>query len=139
MTQATFPAATMWIACVSLALSGWTTPLAGEEPAWPFYSVNDITPPAIDGSDWIRNEVDQFILAKLKQHDLSPAPEANPRELIRRLYFDLIGLPPTPAEIHDFVEAGHKTYEQLVDQLLEDPRYGERWAIFWLDLAHLSP
>ena len=138
MAQATFPAATMWIACVSLALCGWTTPLAGEEPAWPFYSVNDITPPAIDGSDWIRNEVDQFILAKLKQHELSPAPEAKPRELIRRLYFDVIGLPPTPAEIHDFVESGHKTYEQLVDQLLEDPRYGERWARFWLDLARYA-
>ena len=142
MTQATLPTVATWIVLFSFTACGGIRPLAGEDD-WPFYSLRDITPPAADGSTWVRNEVDQFILAKLQKNGLSPAPEANPRQLIRRLYFDLIGLPPTPSQIQDFLESDKKaadqnTYEELVDRLLEDPRYGERWARFWLDLARYA-
>jgi len=88
---------------------------------------------------WGRNEVDRFILAKLKAHDLRPSKEASPLALIRRLTHDLNGLPPTPKETEEFLEAykrdPDKAYEDLVDRLLASPRYGERFARHWLDVA----
>lgn len=138
MAKTSFRTTAIWIIFLSVATSGGIKSLVGAEPEWPFYSVRAITPPSVDESAWVRNEVDQFVFAKLEQNGLSPAPEANPRQLIRRLYFDLIGLPPTPAQINDFLDPNKQTYEQLVDELLEDPRYGERWARFWLDLARYA-
>ena len=88
---------------------------------------------------WARNEVDQFILAKLKANGLRPSREASPLALIRRLTHDLTGLPPTPEETEKFLEAygkdSEKAYEALVDSLLASPRYGERFARHWLDVA----
>ncbi|MBG28751.1 MAG: cytochrome C [Opitutae bacterium] len=88
---------------------------------------------------WARNEVDRFILEKLKENDLRPSREASPLALIRRLTHDLTGLPPTPNEIEDFLAAygkdSEKAYEALVDRLLASPRYGERFARHWLDVA----
>ena len=78
-------------------------------------------------------EIDAFIHNKLKANGLTPAPEADPRTLIRRLFFDLTGLPPTPEEIAHYATL---PYEKLVDDLLASPRYGERWARHWLDLVH---
>ncbi|HEX2521804.1 MAG TPA: DUF1549 and DUF1553 domain-containing protein, partial [Terriglobia bacterium] len=87
----------------------------------------------------MRNEVDAFVLSKLESQGLAPAPEADRRVLIRRLYFDLIGLPPTPQDVKTFVESSSPTaYEELVDQLLKDRRYGERWGRHWLDLARYA-
>jgi mono/diheme cytochrome c family protein len=84
-----------------------------------------------------RNEIDHFVRAKLAASDLSPSPPADRVTLIRRLYFDLHGLPPSPESIDAFVaDADPKAYERLVDQLLESPRYGERWARHWLDVVH---
>ena len=87
----------------------------------------------------IRTPIDAFILAKLRERKLAPAPEADKRSLIRRLYFDLVGLPPTPEEIEAFVaDKDDKAYEKLVERLLASPQYGERWARHWLDVVHFG-
>ncbi|MBI3881450.1 MAG: DUF1549 domain-containing protein [Verrucomicrobia bacterium] len=85
----------------------------------------------------IRNPIDAFIAAKLAEKGMAQSPEADARTLIRRLYFDLLGLPPTPEEVEAFVaDKDAKAYERLVDRLLASPRYGERWARHWLDVVH---
>lgn len=87
----------------------------------------------------VRTPVDAFILAKLGEKGLAISPEADRHTLIRRLYFDLLGLPPTPEEIAAFVaDSDPHAYEKLVDQLLESPHYGERWARHWLDVVHYA-
>jgi hypothetical protein len=92
--------------------------------------------PVVKAADWPLNAVDHFILARLEQERLTPAPEADRRTLIRRLSFDLIGLPPTPAEVDAFLaDPAPDAYERLVDRLLASPHYGERMALFWLDLV----
>src|SRR5205807_9741785 len=84
-----------------------------------------------------RNPIDYFILAKLREKGLAPSKEADRRTLFRRLYFDLIGLPPTPDEIDLFLnDKSADAYERLVDRLLASPQYGERWARHWLDVVH---
>ena len=95
--------------------------------------------PKVQASDWTRNEIDYFILGKLEDKGLSPSPEAQRSVLIRRLYFNLIGLPPPYEEVASFVnDPSNTAYEDLVDRLLADPRYGERWARHWLDLARYA-
>ncbi|HEX6983957.1 MAG TPA: DUF1549 domain-containing protein, partial [Planctomycetaceae bacterium] len=94
--------------------------------------------PAVSPQDaaQVRNPIDAFVLARLREEGLSPSPEADRRTLIRRLSFDLIGLPPSPAEVEAFVsDPDPLAYERLVDRLLADPRHGERWARHWLDVA----
>ena len=81
-------------------------------------------------------EIDAFIQAKLKEQGLTPSPQADARTLIRRLFFDLTGLPPTPSDMSDWSDLSGGRYEKLVDHLLASPRYGERWARHWLDLVH---
>ncbi len=86
-----------------------------------------------------RNEIDAFIQAKLTGQQIAPSPPADRRTLIRRLYFDLVGLPPTPDELDDFLaNDAPDAYTQLVDRLLASPRYGERWARFWMDAVHFA-
>jgi mono/diheme cytochrome c family protein len=110
------------------------------DPTW--WSFQPITRPAVPpvspaDQAWVRNPIDAFLLAKLRQQNLSPSPEADRRTLIRRLYFDLIGLPPTAEQIDAFVSDPHTdAYEKLVDDLLASPHYGERWARHWLDVVH---
>ena len=88
-------------------------------------------------SNKVRSSIDSFVLAQLEQRDLDFSPEADRRTLIRRLYFDLLGLPPTPTDISQFVQdPDPHAYEKLLDRLLASPRYGERWARHWLDLVH---
>ena len=83
--------------------------------------------------------IDAFIREKLRGRGLHPSPEADRRTLIRRIYFDLIGLPPNPEEIAEFIgDAAPDAFEHLVDRLLASPRYGERWARHWIDLAHFA-
>jgi hypothetical protein len=87
----------------------------------------------------IKNPIDAFILKALAEQKLTPSKPAEPRVLIRRLYFNLIGIPPSPAEVQTFVESQDPlAYEKLVDHLLASPRYGERWARHWLDAAHFA-
>jgi Protein of unknown function (DUF1553)/Protein of unknown function (DUF1549)/Planctomycete cytochrome C len=95
--------------------------------------------PAVQDASWVKNPVDAFILSRLESKGLKPAPPASKRVLLRRVYFDLIGLPPTPAEIDAFEsDAAPDAYEKIVDKLLADPRYGERWGRHWLDLARFA-
>ena len=106
---------------------------------WPFTPLADIKPPVVRHADRVTNGIDNFILAALEEKSLTLAPAASARTLVRRLYFDLIGLPPSPGEVDAFVnDPDPKAYEKLVDKLLDDSRYGERWARFWLDLARYA-
>ncbi len=95
--------------------------------------------PAVKAAAWVRNPIDAFVLAKLEAQQFSPAPEAGRRTLLRRLYFDLIGVPPTPEEMRAFLnDADPQAYEKQVDKLLADGRYGERWGRHWLDLVRYA-
>jgi cytochrome c553 len=95
--------------------------------------------PAVKNSAWVVNPIDAFILQKLEAKGMSPAPPASKRVLLRRVYFDLIGMPPTPEEVQEFeTNSAPNAYENLIDKLLADPRYGERWARHWLDLARFA-
>jgi mono/diheme cytochrome c family protein len=113
--------------------------LAGADDDW--WSLRPLTRPPVPEikSDRIRTPVDAFILARLAEKKLVPAPEADRRTLIRRVAYDLHGLPPTPAEVDAFLQdTSHDAYERLVDRLLESPRYGERWGRHWLDIVHFG-
>ncbi len=97
--------------------------------------------PALDAESarWARTPIDAFLLAQLHEKGLSPAPEADRRTLIRRLAFDLTGLPPTPEEIDAFErDERPDAYERLVDRLLASPHHGERWARHWMDTVHFA-
>jgi mono/diheme cytochrome c family protein len=92
--------------------------------------------PQVKNANWVRNPIDAFVLDKLEGASLTPASPAPKRTLARRLYFDLIGLPPTRAELDIFLtDTSANAAEKLIDKLLADPRYGERWGRHWLDLA----
>ena len=106
---------------------------------WPFESPLRHATPSVSQPDWLQNPVDGFILAELDAQSCSPAPPASRRVLARRLYYDLIGLPPTPAEMQTFLDdAAPNAYEKLVDRLLADSRYAERWARHWLDVVRFG-
>ncbi|MBI4663541.1 MAG: DUF1553 domain-containing protein [Verrucomicrobia bacterium] len=95
--------------------------------------------PAVENTAWPRTPVDRFILAKLQEQNLAPAPEADKSTLLRRVTFDLTGLPPTPEELQGFLaDPSAGAYEKVVDRLLNNPRYGERWARHWLDVVHYA-
>ncbi|MYC82818.1 MAG: DUF1553 domain-containing protein [Acidobacteria bacterium] len=104
---------------------------------WPFRQPVKTVPPEVENSGWVRNPVDRFTLRKLEeQNGLSPAPPASRRTLARRLYLDLVGMPPTPEAMQRFLnDPSPNAYEKLVDTLLADARYGERWGRHWLDLV----
>src|SRR5262249_19676651 len=106
---------------------------------WAFETPRRPSVPAVPDPSWARNPIDLFILARLKQEGLSPAPEADRETLIRRLTLDLTRLPPTPAEWDAFVkDPGPDAYEKLVDRLLQSPHFGERVAVPWLDAARYA-
>jgi hypothetical protein len=95
--------------------------------------------PESDSNNWVRNEVDRFIIDRLQKASLSPAPEADRRTLIRRLYADMVGLPPSNEEVESFLaDESSDAYARLVDRLLDSPQYGERWGRHWLDLVRYS-
>ena len=88
---------------------------------------------------WSRSPIDLFVLRRLKESSLVPSPQANPEVLLRRLYFDLTGLPPSPAEVDAFVsDSSDVRYQEVVDELLHRPQFGEKWARLWLDLARYA-
>jgi len=90
-------------------------------------------------SNRVRNPIDSFVFARLKAENLAPAPEASKPELVRRMYVDLIGLPPKPEGVDEFVhDASPRAYAKLVDRLLDSPQYGERWARHWLDTVRYA-
>lgn len=117
-----------------------TSPRAGPD-WWSLQPIRAPRMPVLSGPQarWIRTPVDAFILARLKEKGLSPAPEADRRTLIRRASFDLIGLPPAPAEVEQFVhDPDPRAYEKLVDRLLASPHHGERWGRHWLDVVRFG-
>ena len=106
---------------------------------WSFQPVNRPSPPTTANPGWISNPIDAFILAKLEQEGIAPAPEADRPTLIRRLYLDLLGLIPAPAEIDEFIQdQDPQAYQHLVDRVLKSPHFGERWGRHWLDLARYA-
>ena len=103
---------------------------------WAFQSLRKPKPPAVNDATRVRTDVDYFVQARLENHGLSLGPDAGKRILLRRVCFDVTGLPPTPQEIAEFLnDASADAYERMVDRYLASPRYGERWGQYWLDAA----
>lgn len=124
-----------WFVLLLLATQAW----GAEDRHWAFKAPTRPVLPKVKTPSWPRNALDLFILAALEAKGLGPSPEADRRALARRLYFDLVGLPPPPEEMRRFVAGrGPLAYEQLVDRLLASPQYGERWARHWLDVVHFG-
>lgn len=128
---------------------GWTSPridpmaYSSERRAgydwWSLQPVSNPQLPSVKTGSWPKNEIDFFVLSKLEEHRLQPAPAADRRTLIRRLTFDLIGLPPRPEDVESFLrDKDDDAYERLVDRLLDSPNYGERWARHWLDVVRFG-
>jgi len=106
---------------------------------WSFQPLRVVKPPNVKNESWMRTKIDRFILAPLEKRELSPNPEASRRTLFRRAMFGLWGLPPKPGEIEAYLsDDSPETYENLIDRLLANPHYGERWARHWLDLARFA-
>jgi len=130
--------------CCGAAVAAAVEPAfnASERSHWSFQPRLRPRPPEFDDladRNWVANEIDAFVLARLKEFGLRPAPEADRRTLARRVYFDLIGLPPTPAELTEFLtDPSPCAYELLIDRLLASPRYGERWGRHWLDVVRYA-
>jgi hypothetical protein len=123
------------LVCISCAVAAPTT-----KPTWPlFQPVTRPAVPEVKTKTWPRNPIDHFISAQHEARNLSPRPEAPKHILLRRLYLDLIGLVPTPKELADFeADQSADAYEKVVDRLLADKRYGERWGRHWMDIWRYS-
>ncbi|MBI1903561.1 MAG: DUF1549 domain-containing protein, partial [Planctomycetia bacterium] len=120
-------------------LRQWIAQGAKYEPHWSFIPPRRPAVPEVKNIAWARGPIDRFILARQEAAGISPAPEADKRTLVRRLYFDLTGLPPTADEVEAFVaDPRPEAYDELVDRLLMSPHYGERMAIYWLDLVRYA-
>jgi len=112
---------------------------AQDRAHWAFQPLRRPTPPAVKQRAWVRNPIDAFVLARLEARGLAPNPPATRYELIRRAYYDLIGLPPKPEEVEAFVrDPAPDAYERLIDRLLASPHYGEKWGRHWLDLVRYA-
>ncbi|GAC1473094.1 MAG: PSD1 and planctomycete cytochrome C domain-containing protein [Isosphaeraceae bacterium] len=132
---------------VMSAFSTWSKAGTPGEPKWTegqrqhWSLVPPVRPevPTVKNGSWVRNSIDAFILSELEEINLAPAPEADRLTLLRRLRFDLTGLPPTPEEVDAFLsDSRPDAVERVVDRLLKSPQYGERWARNWLDLARFA-
>jgi hypothetical protein len=120
-------------------LRRWIATGAEYRPHWAFVPPRKAPPPAVTRAGWTENPIDRFVLARLEAQGLTPSPPADRYALIRRVYLDLIGLPPAPEEADAFAaDTAPGAFERLVDRLLASPRYGERWARRWLDLARYA-
>jgi hypothetical protein len=115
--------------------TSWDTTLAKRKLWWSFQPIRKVEIPAIAGNEWSEHPIDRFVLAKLREKGLQPSASADPRTLVRRLYFALIGLPPTVEEVTLWTAKLEqpKGFEELVEHLLGRPQFGERWARHWMD------
>jgi hypothetical protein len=116
---------------------------AGLKPAarkhWAFQPVRPVPVPAVRDAAWVRNPIDAFVLDRLEARGWKPAPPAGPRALLRRVYLDVLGLPPSPAEQDAWErDPSPDAWERVVERLLASPGYGERWGRHWLDLARYA-
>jgi hypothetical protein len=117
----------------------WIEQGAEWEKHWSFVPVRDVPSPAVTNMSWLQNDIDRFILARLEAEGFAPSPEASKQRLLRRVTFDLTGLPPTLEEIDGFLsDNSEQAYERVVDRLLASPAYGERMAVEWLDVARYA-
>jgi hypothetical protein len=117
------------------------TPIASSTAPkhWAYVKPSAPDLPAVKNAAWVRNPIDNFILAKLEKEGLQPAPEASKSALLRRVYLDITGLPPTPQDLRNFLnDNSPDAYERVVDRLFASPHYGERWARQWLDLGRYA-
>ena len=106
---------------------------------WSFQPIQKPAVPAVKDASWAKTTIDRFILAKLEENNLKPVKQADKRSLIRRAYYDLVGLPPTPEQVDAFVsDNSPEAFAKIVDRLLAAPQYGERWGRHWLDVAHYA-
>src|SRR5262249_28165915 len=120
-------------------LRAWIEQGARWRPHWAFLAPERHEPPAVRNSSWVRNPIDRFVLARLEREGLAPASEADRARLLRRVTFDLTGLPPTLTELEAFLaDRSPDAYEKVVDRLLASHRYGERMAVNWLDAARYA-
>lgn len=110
-----------------------------EKQYWAFQPVRDVSPPEVAEGSWVKTDVDRFTMATMSEHQLRPAPLADKRTLLRRVTFDLTGLPPSPEEMDAFLnDTTPEAFERVVDRLLKSPHYGEHWARHWLDVARYA-
>lgn len=117
----------------------WIEQGAAYEDFWAFVPPRERPVPSVDNAAWNRSRIDRFVMERLQKEGLSPEPRANPRALIRRVTFDLTGLPPTHDEVYRYLEdPSDEAYESIVDQLLERPAFGEHMARYWLDLVRFA-
>ncbi|HSI35131.1 MAG TPA: DUF1549 domain-containing protein, partial [Tepidisphaeraceae bacterium] len=120
-------------------LGSWIDQGAKFETHWAYRPIARPAPPTVKDERWVRGDIDRFVLATLEARMIAPSPEADRRTLIKRLSYDLVGLPPDPADVVTFVaDASPDAYEKLIDRLLASPHFGERWARHWLDLARYA-
>ena len=127
------------LALAATAVAAHRSPGAEETTHWAFRTPRPQSPPAAADAKWIRTPVDAFVLARLEAAGLRPAPPADRATLLRRVTFDLIGLPPTPDETDAFLRDDRPdAYERVVERLLASPHYGERWAQHWLDVIRYA-
>ncbi len=120
-------------------LRRWIGEGAEYKTHWAFVPPTRTALPAVKREDWPKNPIDRFVLARLEAEGLSPSSEADRVTLCRRLYLDLLGLPPTPEEVDAFVgDSSSDAYDRLVETLLASPHYGERWGRLWLDAARYA-
>lgn len=120
-------------------LKRWIESGAEYQPHWAYMETKDVQPPKVKQESWVRNPIDRFVLEKLDSLGVAPSPEADRATLVRRLYLDIIGLPPTPEQVDAFLlDNRGDAYERLVDSLLASPRYAERMATWWFDLVRFA-
>ncbi len=120
-------------------IHNWIQQGAKWEKHWAFEKLTRPDIPKVKNKNWVKNPVDEFILNKLEKEKLSPASPATKQKLIRRLYYDLTGLPPSYEQVQNFLaDTSENAYEKLIDSLLASPHYGERWGRHWLDLVRFS-
>jgi hypothetical protein len=128
----------VFVACI-LHFLGGVELVAGDRDHWAFVPPRRHEVPRVDKVSWCKNPIDAFVIAQLEKNGLRPADEADRWALLRRITFDLTGLPPTPGELAEFLaDSAPLAYERLIDRLLASPRYGERWGQHWLDLARFA-
>ncbi len=128
-----------------LAGANWPNPVAAaptktlDRTHWAFQPIRDPAPPKVKNEPWVKSPIDRFILAKLEEKGLAPAPPAAKLALLRRTTYDLTGLPPTPEEAYAFLQDNASdAYAKVVDRLLASQQYGERWGRLWLDVARFA-
>src|SRR5262249_42209815 len=125
----------------SSAASGWNEARIAEvrEKHWAFRPLSIVPPSAVKDAAWPTREIDRFLLARLEQRGMTPAPPADKRTWLRRVTFDLTGLPPKLDELAEFLaDDSPAAWARVVDRLLASPHYGERWGRHWLDVARYA-